>query len=372
MARLESLWLDVRAGLDELVLQEYHRPYAAFNAFPNREEQQPQIITLIGQRAKTLAMRKLKFSIGSQGSISGQVHLKADPGTVDADSPVLFADCELHTSMKFDKVVARPPGDIIQRPLNWHKRVPQGVDPVTMANLVYAKLISPFSTVICLFVDDFGGINAVASTLANWLVVLSDRPSDLPMSAHPRVLILKSWDEPYEFDEKSATKSFILELTKEIEKKTSQRAGPINRKLSKAKIDHLLSQQFGNLRVLALPSPVTPTLGWAWIKSRILQDSHDVHTQRRSSLVAFSALHLKAFFHMAFDHFSNDIASPFSFIRASRTPNPVPQHLADHVGSFMKRIQSPQIFQFAIPVVASALALEAYPPGMHGKSFLCC
>jgi hypothetical protein len=74
------------------------------------------------------------------------------------------------------------------------KKMPQSVDPIDISNLIYAKLLSPFSTVICLFANDLNGLGAVAKTLASWLINMGDSQSDLPPSTYPRLIILKRAD----------------------------------------------------------------------------------------------------------------------------------------------------------------------------------
>ncbi|KAL5328021.1 hypothetical protein ACEPPN_005727 [Leptodophora sp. 'Broadleaf-Isolate-01'] len=118
-----------------------------------------------------------------------------------------------------------------------------------MAHLVYSKLMAPFSTVICFFAADLGGLPGVAEILALWLVNFSNRPVDLPQGTYPQVLILTEGYGTNIFDEREATTSFMLEVGKETEKQHGILAGQKGR-LKKAELDRLLTAQFGGMRVM--------------------------------------------------------------------------------------------------------------------------
>ena len=328
------------------------------------------MITLIGQNIKTLSMQRLRFGSRAQESIRGEVHLRVDKDSLEHESPVLFADCELHNSSTINKVDAeRCPGDIVRRPLIWHKNVSQGLDHVTLAHMVYSKLIAPFSTVICFFAEDFGGLPVVAEMLAFWLLSFSNRPSDLPPTTHPRVLILTQSDDHSIFNEQDATKKFMLHVGRETERKNGILTGKVNGKLRKAELDKLLGEQFGGMRVLALPRLDSAWRAWKLIKTRIFKDSNEIQARRKDAQVAFSTTHFQAFFKFATIHFCSDIVSPFSFIDASRVPNPVPAEIMSHIGLFLKQVDQRQVLNFAVPIIASALVFDSYPSGMHGKDY---
>lgn len=366
-----STWLTLRAGLRDLLLEEHHRPYTIFKSFLSLDNQTPQMITFIGERTKSLVMQKLRFGARPYESISGQVHLRVDEETAKQGSPLLLADCELHNLSFLTKAETEGyMGDIVQRPLTWHKRLSQGLDPASLAHLIYAKLIAPFSNVICFFAEDLGGMQAVAGVLAVWLMSFSNRPSDLPFSTRPRVLILTRCSDPTTFDEQSATKRFMMDLGRESERKNGMIAGQDNGKLKKAQLDEILSQQFGGMRVVGYPDLDPGDSGaraWRSLRTRILKDSNELQDRRRDSLVAFSARHFKAFFHLACDHFCTDIVSPFGFIRASRLQNPVPQDLSLHMARFIKQVKPSQLLNFAVPMIASALMFDSYVSEMHGE-----
>ena len=367
MSRSNSIWLDVRTGLNELLLQEYHRPYT--NKFWSRDDQNPQIVMFIGDESKTISMRKL-FSLQRHNN-DCRIHLQV-PSTRAAQSGLLVADCGLHNARSLETAVAGPvPADIDQRSMPWHQAVPASHDPYGIAVLIYSRLLSPFSTVICLFADDLGGTSQVAKMLVGWIET-SKMPVDLPPSAYPRVLILVEWDDSIagSFDEKLATIAFMKKLSGHIYARRKN-GGQGEAEGEDSLRNQLLVRQFSSLRVIALPllnpKKSSERLGksWATLGTRIQQESSEVQKERRKAHMEFSASHFKAFFHCACDHFAADLISPFNFVAASRSRNPVPQDIAVHLKNFLRN--TTQVMAFAVPVIASALSLDSYPPGMHRK-----
>ncbi|KFY92672.1 hypothetical protein V500_04073 [Pseudogymnoascus sp. VKM F-4518 (FW-2643)] len=282
--------------------------------------------------------------------------------------PVLVGDCELHNLLSFNKAITKPTlGIIHQRPLRWHNSTSHSRNPRTLANLVYSKLISPFCTIICFVADDFGGIKNVAKELASWLVCSNNAPTDLPRSSHPRVFVLKRWDNdgPFRagFDEKLATIEFMHELRKEVEidRSFSQRMGD-------AELEDLLGRLFSGIRVLGFTHELSTSSGAREskvLRSRLLQESQDMQKRRRTANVAFSCNHFVSFFKFALNHFASDIPTPFSFIKAARQPNPVPLGISSHITNFVKLISPNSLDSFAVPIIASALCFDSFPPGMH-------
>lgn len=372
MTQLNSLWIDLLASPKDLFIEEHHRSYNEFHKLHFPGEQDPQMIMLIGDEWKTKAIRRLEPSLHSNGNHK-KVHLQLVPSNTKARSPVLIADCELHNTPLLNKASDSLTAGIKQHTLLWHRKVPtEGLDANTLAHLVYSKLMTPFSTIICFFADDLGGTRAVAEILASWLVSLSNRSSDLPVSTYPRVLILKA-NGRVRFNEEKATIGFMKELAKATRARNGSLAQISNGRLSDERFNALLTQQFGGLRVLALPSAEyqsqiqRPDDEWESLRTRILQGSQHIQDRRRKAQVAFSANHFKAFFHLACEHFARDIVTPFSFVKASRLANPVPQDLPFHIANFLRDVKPPQIEPFAIPFIASAITLNSYPPEMHSK-----
>ncbi|KAL5344715.1 hypothetical protein ACLOAV_010407 [Pseudogymnoascus australis] len=367
----KSTWIDIRASLDDLVLQEHHQPYELLSTITNPNAQTPQMILMVGAGHKTVAIQKLRSGIPRTSHYGGDIHLSVDPQTISWQSPVLFADCELHTAKSFKTVVAgRVSGNIARRSLTWRRRMPQGlsVEPGDVSNLVYTQLMLPFSTLICLFADDLEGLEGVARLLAAWLVNLVNCPSDLPRNTHPRIVILRRVSNSAPIDELALMCRFLSMLIREAER----RVGPVVERRQGVIDTSMLFFYFGDIRILTLPETHSTLQQWEYLRTRILAESECVFTKRLEAKFAFSATHFKQLFSFACDHFCTDVLAPFNFIRATRRASPVPGNMAVHLSEFISQVNSERLntfairlHTFAVPAIASALVLDAFPPEMH-------
>jgi len=387
MSPADSTWLDLSTQPHGTVLIQYHQPFA-ISDLSSPELQDPQLIMFIGGRAKSRSMKRLGFTFDEEVS-HNTVRLHLAPELGKTTSPIFLADCELHDNKQLKQARTYPvPGSVDHRILHWHKNIPGGFDVYTLANIVYTKLISPFSTVVCLFADDLEGLNAVARLLASWLVCFRNRRTTRVVTAtSPRVIVLREWNDLENgiFDEKLATRSFMQELRNQSELRNREQQERLADHLSQQDIDRLLDLQFGDIRVLAYTShPIDAGLmtlkdvhfhlrrldkSWISLRNRLLQDSHDIQERRRQQQMAFSAIHLQALFNSACEHIERDIMTPFNFIRASRSANPVPSRFAEYLSAFLKETPQKLHLSFNTPIIASALALDSFPPNMHCKAF---
>lgn len=350
------VWLDVRTGVNELLLQEYHQQYEG--EFWSRGDEKPQILMFIGDKLKAISMQNLFTLNGNHKRC--KINLRKVPKERAPKSPLLIADCGLHNANSLERALGGPvPADIDQRPITptW-RETRSASTPLEISILIYGRLISLFSTVICLFADDIGGINKTAEWVSLWLLA-GNRCLDLPPSGYPRVLVLKEWNsfENGNFDEKVANVMFMKLLHKEILKEHGD-------------LEVLLGEQFGAVRVLALPTrnqenPTGYDRSWTTMLTRIRQESYKVQRFRKEAQMEFSAKHLKALFHAAYNHFTANWETPFSFVAATRSQNPVPSGFATHLMNFLQK--KSKIKGFAVPIIASALNLDSHPPGMHCK-----
>jgi hypothetical protein len=329
---------------------------------------------LVGGEVKTRSMETLFLLPGRKNH--KKVHLRLVPGTKETSYPILIADCELHNEQGFRKAITgHTPGVIDQRRPRWQHSAPSPINRPNLARLLYTRLISPFCTTISLFADDLGGINATAKLLVSWLgnitTIQSTPVSDLPESTYPMILVLMTWtDQTAAFDEKLATTSFLMDLRYEIERLYKGLEKP----LSEISFNRLLESHFSGIKVLALPphaedQSLDATNIWLRekaLRTRLFQESQDMQARRRASSVAFSATHFEAFLHSAFVHFADDVMTPFSFVKASRIANPIPRDFPTHLSNFLRCIPR-DLSSFAPNIIASALTLDGYPPGMHSK-----
>ncbi|KUJ15224.1 uncharacterized protein LY89DRAFT_735357 [Mollisia scopiformis] len=371
MAR--SVWLDLRSRKENTVLQEHHEAFKLIRQeLTSPDSQTPQMISLIGGKVKTSLMQDI-FAIKC---IPGhnKIHLRLAPPHDKTRSPILLADCELHRASHIGKDLRiRVPGYEDQHILQWHN-VPEELDASTLAKILYTQVVIPFSTIVCLFADDFGGTKGVAQILAYWLLTewqkggKGKRFMTLPPGTYPRVIILQRWqDAGATYDEKLATVAFLREVHQEV---NTKRSGQIAlRPLDAAGIEDLVKENFGDICLLALPNSAAEVISLhpylEKLHRRILHESENVQILRRAAKISFTATHLEAFFSLACKHFANTIEESFCFVKASRIFNPPSVNLATHVSALLKLNETELHIKFAAPVIASAICLDSLTPQMH-------
>ena len=121
-------------------------------------------------------------------------------------------------------------------------------------------------------------------------------------------------------------------------------------------------------------------------RAEIVEGSNAVHDGRMNADLGFSYKHFLALINLACDQFCSDVNRHFNFISTSRLLNPVPVGTCAHITEFMKMIINTVdpdtglimgVDALCAPgergrgswakVIASALVLDEYPPGMHCK-----
>jgi len=359
-------WLELGAWRDDVFLQEHQQPYLPLQMHPLAETQDPQMIALIGDGLKT-SVAHLIFSALRNTASHGKIVLQEV--TNNREPLLLVADCELHQAAVLNKLLARPvPGIINRHTFSWYPKLKE-IPCSSLAHLVYSKLILPFSTVVCIFADDFGGVDDVARILAAWTFTLRVRSNELPFSTYACILILIKWDTRLGFfDEKLELADFLKKLRRQVNFYKSPDQQLKDPALSDLEWEQLLEQRLGKVAILPLPTSCFDRSALYTVKKRILKESHTIQTYRARSQVAFLSCHFQSFFSLACDHFVNNLNEPFSFVQASRTANPVPAEFTFHISNFMALI--PMKYrdpQFVVSIVASALYLDSFPCGAHCK-----
>jgi len=215
------------------------------------------------------------------------------------------------------------------------------------ADLIYAKLLSPFTDVFCFFAEDVGNFVPIVRRLALWLDL--GQCSTLPKSTRPKVLIIteRQFDRPP--NDEAGLQVFKQMLSEETT------------------LD--VSNLFSDIQVLSLASHkmiLSNRSRHRELFEHLLNFSDQVRDARISTQTLFSAHHFSAFFGHALHHLLTNFPEPFNFITTSRINNPVSENLQDHLKDFIQNIKTPRnLIDFAVPVIASSFLLDNYPPDMH-------
>lgn len=319
------------------------RPWRALRQVdPYTPDDTLELIFLLGNRRKAAALGELGVEQRSNGRRNhGEIHISNVPFEKQLSKPIIIADGDVPPNNKLTSSCAHARcHDIV--PYSPALASTCGGKAVEIADQVINRLVLPFSGIVCLFLEDLGGIRKAARRLAAWLEI--GRPSLSPIL--PWLLLV--------VDGAKIPGECLIQFEKAIKSATN--------------IDILT--RFQGLRVVSLcvldgPSrrQQQPRCEQFW--KELDKITRDVHRDRSRLKHLYSLRHLIAFM----DHATKLICEeprPFDFISAARAKNNVSPYLKQCLSEFLDHITSFEKFKsFAIPVIASSFILDHYTPCMH-------
>lgn len=367
-------WLGLAVNDGDVVLQNTDRLETLLEDLPDPDEQSPSLFVFIGNRSKAMAIKELAktFSpppdyghdtrrrsqhddeLNRRGRSKlngrrthGEIHLHIHPPSTFSSKPVLLAEGDLPSLDRSRLLAIEKCHETANRLMDAGALITPTLSEC--ADRLYFKLLSPFADVFCFFADDVGGLRPIVQRLAIWLDL--GQPSTLPESTRPKIIIVIERDgDDYNGDElaSSAFKQMLSEETT---------------------ID--ISKQFSEIKVLSLEAyskNLSNKSRHRELFEHLLNFSDQVREAKVRTQTLFSACHFAAFFNHVLNHIITPSTGPFNFISATRIDNAVPPDLGIHLTEFLQNIRTPQkLLQFAIPMIASSLLQDAYPPDMHCK-----
>lgn len=226
--------------------------------------------------------------------------------------------------------------------------ISSGISLSAVGVSTYTHLLSLFADTFCFFSTDLGGFRKIAIYLAAWLEQGSR--SNLPRCAYPSVLIVSDKIPQGPSTEKEARKAFLWMLGEETTRDPFE--------------------QFSDISVVALlpTGTISAEARYTPLKERLMEASSRTRTNREDARYLFSTTHFSALFGYACAHLAETIKRPFNFIEAARKHNPVALDLEAHLSTLLEQIKNPfDITEFAVPMIASSLLLDNYPPGAHSE-----
>ena len=358
-------WLGLAIKDGAVHLQSTDRVRTLLDDLPDPDAQTPSLLVFIGNKAKSTAIRELVKTFsppprygcetqqdeesnfkghaklnGRRGH--GEIHLHIHSSSIFSSRPVLLAEGDLPMSDR-QRGTLSPAGchELTSRELPIRNLTSTTLSDA--ADKIYFRLLSPFADVFCFFAADVGGFRPIVHRLALWLDL--GIPSTLPKVTHPRILIVV---ESSQNEDGSALRAFTQMLRDETTRD--------------------ISNQFSGISLIQiLPrKDVSDRARHRKLKEELLNSSDQVREARKDTKTLFSACHFAAFFRHAYNHLITSSVAPFNFIIASRIGNPVAQDLEKHFSNFLSKIKTTErVINFAIPVIASSLLLDSYPPDMH-------
>jgi hypothetical protein len=321
-------------GENEIRLFELGRFAQVCSQLPRPESQRPRIVQFVGGRQRASIVKHFfPFNNLSRKRHPCLASLRADNSTINHETPLFFIESDLHASSFVDlPSLDRDRSNVL--PLSWLR----GRDLSSSNDIVHCRLLFLFADVVCVFLDDFPTLEDFVQRFHEWLEIES--ASLLPGPLRPRVLFVTA--EP----ERASVADSLCHIY--------QNSGKQN--FSSVQVIRLESDSLGSTsRVLRL-------------KDTVLTHSAQMFALREENYVLFTATHLQALFGAAAVHCSTTLQDPFDCLTAARRISNLRDDFTPHLGRFVALAQRYYVpYHDVVALVASALALNAYPPGMHSK-----
>jgi len=326
--------------------QDFHLHYGNRTRYVVQEmthpsTQYPSMVFFIGKKSKDIALRQI-FPNNNLGRGQTQnINLRLDSTTFSSDFPLLLADGDPFAICPY-RLGVMACHENRTFPIAW--RAPR-TQSVTRA--LYARLVSLFSDVICIFADDFGGLHEVGNLLIAWIRLGS--PSRSSIDIRPRVVIVVNEEAAAATHNVLDFKDLEFMLQQEDQKKRDSVFSSIT-------LMHIAGDHISEL---ARHRRLKEVLLGEVDKSRIV---------RMEQRMLFSASHFLAFVERAIYHVTQTITVPFDFIQNTRLDDPVDHDFCRHLFSFIDKARAFFIsYEDLGSFIASTLLLDAYPPRMHSK-----
>ncbi|CAG8074119.1 unnamed protein product [Penicillium olsonii] len=339
MARCDHpAWLELWQGeVGPLVSHGWRLPQITRD-LPDPVEQKPQITFFLGRNTKEKALRSLCYSKYKGPRRKNSFNIRLDNRTLHALHPRLFADCD---------PTARGIQPVIKDVRRCHQ---DQIIPVaslsedhTPQDTIIARLLFMFVDLVCIFADDVGGLNGVRDLLLKWTGMGS--ASSLPKAIRPRIIVVTTTSP-------SVTQDVLDEADFLLDIRSTQ--PEFLRVFSDIRFCYLPSDELSsNARFLSLGADISRQL-------------HDTRFTRLRHKLMFSAAHLGDLFKMATDQICRLPRQKFDFIASTRQQNLLDGAFNSHLVDFLKLSGKATIpYEGIVSHIASAILMDAYPPGMH-------
>lgn len=331
-------WLQ-SANTGESQLRDGGRMKRIIQEMPRPVAQYPSIIFFMGQKAKNTALRELfPYNNIKRGRRDGFANLRMDNTTISSDQPIWFADSDPFTRVTPTCGTATC-HESSTYPIRWASSLNHSI-----FDIVHARVFFLFTDVICIFADDFDGLESIAKRLVTWVSI--GNASSLSRLVRPRVIIITSADGASPTHDLLETEDFRFFLRQQSHED--------------------IMECFSSISLFYLPGDhLSPLAQHRPLKENILGQAEEMRKIRSSSQNLFSAVHLDSFCQQALLHTAETITQRFSFIHAAREDTAL-KGLTEHLINFTELCAQVKLpYDTLASHIASCILMDAYPPGMH-------
>jgi len=342
MAGCEHIaWLQ-SVNIKELQLCNEGRIRRVVQKMPDFITQSPSVVFFIGQKVKNIALWQL-FSCNNirWGQWDGFANLWIDNATLNSDQPIWFANSD-----PFKRVTPTCGAGTCHESVTYHIRWTHPSQH-SIFDILHAHLFFLFTDVICIFADDFHGLEGVAERLIAWAVIGS--ASSLSAFVWPQIVVITSADGSSSTHNLLESEDFCFNLQQQTHESIADSFSSIT--LFYLLEDHLsLLTQHCQLR--------KTILNWA----------EEMWAVQAGSQSLFSAVHLQQFYKQAILHTTETVTQPFSFITMAQERNIIIEDLKNHLMTFISLdAQIKLSYDTLASHLASSLLMNVYSSDIHSE-----
>ncbi|KAH8708474.1 hypothetical protein GQ44DRAFT_627959 [Phaeosphaeriaceae sp. PMI808] len=339
---------------------------------------------------------------------SGDVHLYAAPSSYFTLFPTLYADCEGLEGGEITPIGSRPREG--ENDSSWNRdsspdrnrvkkrwRLSRGQQrDIAWADSpdkqkrqygvteLYPRLLYAFSDVVVFVLQNPKTFEStVLSQLLGWAAAVVEKSTNQPVLPHA-IIALNSTDSAIdlrEWDVDFATNSLLNSVAGAVGRDPKYREyaeyWDLNGKPVMTMRD-LLECYYSSIRVVRIPRKGR----YMQVEEQIQKLHEEIesacqrsyHTKRKSRMLANSD-ELNQYLQAAFDHFSQNLDTPFNFIDMAFKNSPIPRDfggsilkLAVAVQDVLRTSEGPETFQNLSPMVASCIVLDCTRNGLKGSA----
>ena len=325
-------WVDIGRSGGAWYLHSNNRLQCLIRSLPAADEQFPSLFFFLGRKVK-LAALKVIFPGNNltrrQPRSNGNIHL--DSFTAASVHPVILIDCVPTISVTQNEV--RPSCHQHDRwPLTWTYNARWTSEQ--LLRTLTARLCLSFVDVVCIFVDDLGGIDDVAKVLLGW----SEQPQLVQLQSRLKVILVGE----------APTLPIVIDIGR----------------TQRERIESLFDVEYCSLSDKAKLSDETLYLR---IKAQMFRAADDVRVQRQRAHLHLNGAHLDFFFSKACEHFATyeteelNLLTTYPLFKKLRESD-----LTANVSLFLEYSAGAGVpWTDAARSLASALLVQAYTSRSH-------
>ena len=301
-------------GLPGPYLKELYAPYRIFDRMGNKK---PFTVLAITDSKRRLLSGQCPRSTEFAVRLWAQDHC-------------VVLDCDLHHQEPV--ATARIKGGPQPGHYHYHELRGSCSPGKQLAYDIYCDVLAPFSDVVLIRVQELGGTQETVRFLCHWMRHLERKK----WRTKTRVVLISNGLSLQNFE-------FDL-ITALLEGRTdTQSASAAKQRIMDSFDVELMIDPVDNVKLRALARR---------------------GSYRKSHGLDLTAVHTKRLLQASIAHFAECPAKEFDMVAASRTCRPVPASLALNVADFLSASVAP--FRYC-DLIASALAMDAFPTHMHRK-----